>query len=331
MHAYVSVLHLALPFMRRSPSSVWLALSLVALAGCSSSSAPEPPPLAMPPSGDATEPPPEAGPPRSADAGRDAALPPNGSKGCGTTNALGKPGQSSGLSVKVSATTRTYALSVPPSYDAYRGYPLVFNFHSGGRTGAGARDYFAFEGFAADKAVFVYPDGEKGNWDLDTEAAKNKDIAFFDALLAEVEAKLCIDTTRVFATGSSMGAYLTNQLGCRRGDVLRAIAPHAGGGPWETNGKYDADGHVICGQKPVAAMIFIGLADTNVDPSEGEKSIAHWSWSDGCKSQTSPAMPSPCVAYQGCKNPVVTCKIPGVGHKIWDQGPKATWDFFASF
>ena len=71
-------------------------------------------------------------------------------------------------------------------------------------------------------------------------------------------------------------------------------------------------------------------AEYAVDPMEGEKSITHWSWSDGCKVQTSPTTPSPCVAYQGCKNPVITCKIPGVGHKIWDQGPKATWDFFAS-
>ena len=47
----------------------------------------------------------------------------------------------------------------------------MFVLHSGGRTGASTRDYFAFEKFAADKAVFVYPDGEGGNWDLDTPAA----------------------------------------------------------------------------------------------------------------------------------------------------------------
>ena len=78
-------------------------------------------------------------------------------------------------------------------------------------------------------------------------------------------------------------------------------------------------------------MVFIGLADTNVDPKDGEASVSHWSWAQGCTAQTSPAAPSPCVSYQGCKKPVVSCKIPGVGHRIWDQGPKATWDFFASF
>lgn len=300
------------------------------VAACSSSSAPA---EAVAPAPSETAEPTiedEAGPP-PADAGRDTALPPNGSTGCGATSALSAPGPATGLVVTVGGTKRTYALSVPAGYDAYRGYPLVFNFHSGGRTGASARDYFAFESFAGDKAVFVYPDGVKGNWDLDTTAAQNADVAFFDGLLVELESKLCIDTTRVFATGSSMGAYLTNQLGCRRGDVLRAIAPHAGGGPWETGGTYDAEGHLKCAQKPPAAMVFIGLADTSVDPAEGEKSLAHWSWAGGCKAETSPVAPSPCVAYEGCKNPVVSCKVPGVGHKIWNQGPKATWEFFASF
>lgn len=293
-------------------------------AGDAVAAAPEP--------ADGTEPVVEDGGAPQVDATkRDASLPANGSMGCGSISALAKPGAASGLSLAVGSKQRTYALSVPTGYDEYRGYPLVFVLHSGGRTGASTRDYFAFEKFAADKAVFVYPDGEGGNWDLDTPAASNKDVALFDALVTELEAKLCVDTTRVFATGSSMGAYLTNQLGCRRGDVLRAIAPHAGGGPWETGGKYDAQGHLECAQKPVAAMVFIGLADTNVDPKDGEASVSHWSWAQGCAAQTSPAPPSPCVAYQGCKKPVVSCKIPGVGHKIWDEGPKATWAFFASF
>ena len=314
---------------------VSISLGGVAIAGaaCSSPSS-EPAPAGSTPSvSDGTEPPPaveDAAVPVDASV-RDATPPPNGSRGCGAAGAVAKPGPVSDLVVSVGAVKRTYALSVPTGYDAYRAYPLVFNFHSGGRTGASARDYFAFESFAGDKAIFVYPDGEKGNWDLDTTAAQNKDVAFFDALLADVEANLCVDTTRVFATGSSMGAYLTNQLGCRRGDVLRAIAPHAGGGPWETGGKYDGDGHLICAQKAPAAMVFIGLADTSVNPTEGEKSITHWSWANGCKLQTTPSAPSPCVAFQGCGKPVVSCKIPGVGHKIWNDGPKATWNFFASF
>lgn len=313
-----------------------LLASLACFAGgCSSSSGePAPAPAATSEtddggtgSGSATD---DSGAPPP-DAGRDATPPPNGSKGCGASSALSAAGKAAGLSVDVGAAKRTFALSVPTGYDAYRAYPLVFNFHSGGRTGASARDYFGFEGIAGDKAVFVYPDGEQGNWELDAPAAQNKDVLFFDALLARLEAELCIDTSRVFASGSSMGAYLTNQLGCRRGDVLRAIAPHAGGGPWETGGTYDAQGHLSCAGKPVAAMVFIGLADTNVSPTEGEKSITHWTWANGCTAATAPSAPSPCVTYQGCARPVAACRVPGVGHRIWNQGPKATWDFFASF
>jgi len=319
-----------------------LLLAASALAGCAtlllsgacSSSAPSAeiaPLLADASPTDPGEPPSEVDaslPP--VDAGRDTTLPPNGSEGCGARGALAVPGAATGVEVDVAGKTRTYALSVPTGYDEHRAHPLVFNFHSGGRNGAGARDYFGFEGFAGAEAVFVYPDGLEGNWELDTPAAQNGDVAFFDALVAAVSRALCVDTTRIFATGSSMGAYFVNQLGCRRGDVLRAIAPHAGGGPWETGGTY-VDGHVKCATGPVAAMVFVGLADTNVSPSEGDKSIAHWQWANGCAAGSTPRAPSPCVAADGCGKPVVSCRIPGVGHRIWNQGPKATWDFFASF
>jgi len=307
-----------------------LALPLVLASACSSSS-PETLTAAGPPSADGTEPVPVADSGVSTAPEAKATAPATGSKGCGSSGALSKPGRLSDLEIAVGKSRRTYALTVPTGYDASRSYPLVFALHGSGGNGPGTRDYFGFESFAGDKAVFVYPSGENGSWELDTPASQNKDVAFFDALVAELGAKLCIDTTRIFATGYSNGAYMANQLGCRRGDVLRAIAPHAGGGPFENDGKYTSDGHLDCGQKPVAAMVFIGLADTGVDPSEGEKSLAHWTYADGCRAQTSAVAPGPCVAYQGCKKPVVSCKISGLGHEVWKEGAKATWSFFASF
>ena len=314
----------------RRPFLAALAVSLVLATACSSSD-PEAPATVLPQAADGTEPVAQADGGVSGPVETKPASAANGSKGCGSQSNLAKAGPASGLKVSVGDAKRNYALSVPTGYDAARSYPLVFALHGSGGNGSGTRDYFGFEAFAADKAVFVYPDGENGSWELDAPAPQNKDIAFFDALVGELEAKLCVDTTRIFATGYSNGAYFANQLGCRRGDVLRAIAPHAGGGPYENNGKYTPDGHLDCGQKPVAAMVFIGLADTGVDPSEGEKSLAHWTYAGGCKEQTSPVAPGPCVAYQGCKKPVVSCKISGLGHDVWNQGAKATWSFFASF
>ncbi len=234
------------------------------------------------------------------------------------------------LSIDVDGAQRTYVLSVPS--ESRKARPLLFAFHGSGGTGKELRGYIGFEDVAESEAIVVYPDGEGRQWDLDTPAATNKDIAFFDALVAEIEQKHCVDESRVFATGFSNGAYFVNQLGCRRGAaVLRAIAPHAGGGPFGSGGDYDANGELKCAGAPPAVMVFHGTDDGAVSIAEGEKSVQHWRKADGCSSATTPRSPSPCVAFESCKNDVVFCKIPGHSHEVWSQGARATWEFFASF
>ncbi len=154
-----------------------------------------------------------------------ATTPPTPSAGCSKKDPIG------GLRdrhLDVHGTERTYDLEIPSPYDATRSYPLVFAFHGGGGSSASARATFDFSSVARDSAIFVYPAAMDGNWDLDSPTDQNADIAFFDALVDSLSASHCVDTQRVFATGFSNGAYFANQLGCRRGDVLRAIAPHGG-------------------------------------------------------------------------------------------------------
>ena len=59
---------------------------------------------------------------------------------------------------------------------------------------------------------------------------------------------------------------MTNFLGCQRGNLLRAIAPVASGGPRDNNG---------C-QGSVAVQITHGTNDSIIELSEGEASLAKW-------------------------------------------------------
>lgn len=277
-----------------------------------------------------TEPAPSEPAPPAASAPPVTSPPRNGSAGCRVASAA-PAGVEATRTLTVAGKARTTVRAVPAGHDGSRAVPLVFVFHSGGRTGASTRDYFGFGAFAESEAVFLYPDGRGGEWDLESPAASNEDVAFFDALVEDSLATLCVDRSRIFATGSSMGAYFTNQLGCRRGDVLRAIAPHAGSGPYDVASAYDDDGHLKCPTRPVAAMIFHGDKDRSVKLEEGMSSRDHWAWANGCKGAPSSTTPSPCVAYAGCARPVLWCQIPGGTHRIWDAGPKASWDFFRAF
>jgi polyhydroxybutyrate depolymerase len=236
--------------------------------------------------------------------------------------------------VKALGRDRTYTLVVPEGYAPASPYPLVFVLHGGGGTGAGARTQTDLEKVAAGHAVFVYPEAPGGNWDLDAPAKANGDVALFDAILLIAHNSLCIDPHRVFVTGFSNGAYMANQLGCKRGERIRAVATHAGGGPYETSGgSYDASGHLVCPGKAVASLVVHGNSDGTVPPAEGQKSIDHWSYANRCSGggasgATSSTLTAPCVALQGCFQPVSVCRIPGLGHGLWSQAGKVTWAFF---
>jgi polyhydroxybutyrate depolymerase len=257
-----------------------------------------------------------------------AAAPPAGSPGCGKPAA---PGVHTGQRITAMGKPRSFTLVVPEGYAPATPYPVVFGLHGNGGSAASVRAQLDLERHAQGRAIFVYPEGIGGGWDLDGETSKNRDVALFDAILFQLHGSLCVDERRIFVTGFSNGAYMANQLACRRGDRIRAVATHSGGGPYENAGKYDEQGHLLCPGKAVASLVVHGLADNSVLPSEGQNSIAHWAFANRCSTGSArPTAPSPCVALSACYQPVVTCKVPGLGHAMWSEGKKATWSFFES-
>lgn len=256
--------------------------------------------------------------------------------------ACDKPGAPVGVleeHVPVFGKERRYTVVVPKTYDPKQAYPLVYVLHGHGGSGAQARSALDLEGPANGRAIFVYPEGLRGGWDLDSPASKNPDVALFDATLAVTQSHYCVDLRRVFVAGFSNGAYMANQLGCRRGDRVRAVASHSGGGPYEAPGagEYDDQGQLACKGKPVASLVVHGAADTTVALGEGQKSLDHWTHANHCDSSAPTAaglLPAPawgssgCLAYRGCSNQVVTCKVQGLGHTVWPQAKGLIWTFF---
>ena len=277
--------------------------------------------------------------PATPDAGVDASPPPTCS---GLT--LGPTGTLASESVVVGGGSRTYVLVVPKSASAVSALPIVFVFHGDGGTGAGVRAQLALEAPAGDGAIFVYPNGVQradGWWDLDKPATTNPDIAFFDAMLATLKTRYCVDAKRVFVTGFSRGGFFTNHLGCHRGDVLRAIAPQSGGGPYAAPGGYNADGQLVCPTPPVPALIIHGNADGTVKndpkaPEGGWQAFYHWAyWNHAAPRATydfatEASTPVPCLKAKGVDAPVIPCFIDGLDHAAWSEEAKVVWGFFAS-
>jgi polyhydroxybutyrate depolymerase len=255
-----------------------------------------------------------------------AAAPP-GSPGCGNA---ARGGALVGQHVQAGGRDRTYTLVIPDGYSPTTFYPVVFVLHGGGGSAAAARTQTDLERVAAGRAIFVYPQAAGAEWDLDSPAPSNGDVALFDLLLFQIHNAYCVEPRRVFVTGFSNGAYMANQLACRRGDRIRGVVTHAGGGPYDLHGSYDADGHLVCAGKAVASLVVHGASDGTVAPTEGQKSLDHWSFANRCAGGTTSAWLSPCVALAGCYQPVGVCRIPGLGHATWREAGRVTWSFIDS-
>ncbi len=256
------------------------------------------------------------------------------SAGCGKPGAA--TGQLTGQTITVAGQTRTYALSVPTGYSGVTPLALVLVWHGANIDGSLARTLFNLESKSNGAAIFVYPDGlAAGGWDVSSGSA---DFQLFEELVSSMSSSYCIDPNRIFSTGHSTGAVMTNDLGCTYGDVLRAIAPASGTPP-------GTGGGATCTGK-VGALIAHGENDPMIPLSQGEATRDFWIAQNGCTTQTATWAPEPaCVEYQGCQPdlPVVWCVHDG-GH-AWPSrsygcdldggtcidGGSAIWAFFSSF
>ena len=146
-------------------------------------------------------------------------------------------------SVLVGNVQRTYMTHLPSGFDESKWYPVLLAFHGGqtaGRTDLGWQA-LALQGRLSEKAdkegfIVVYPEGQEfatgRSWNAGAccppSASKGvDDVVFVDAMLDKLFRDHRIDTTRVYATGSSNGGMLCYRLACELSHRIAAIAPNA--------------------------------------------------------------------------------------------------------
>lgn len=81
-----------------------------------------------------------------------------------------------------------------------------------------------------DGFVVVFPNGTGSpvKWNTSTRAKPNPDLDFLAAMLNQVEASQCIDTSRVYASGFSDGAFMVSTVACTMSNRFAAIAAVSG-------------------------------------------------------------------------------------------------------
>jgi polyhydroxybutyrate depolymerase len=81
--------------------------------------------------------------------------------------------------------------------------------------------------------LVAFPQGIGQSWNAgdccgQATATNVDDMGFFDAIVAHLEATVCVDVKRVYAAGFSNGGFFAHRLGCERSGVVAAIAPVSG-------------------------------------------------------------------------------------------------------
>jgi polyhydroxybutyrate depolymerase len=160
------------------------------------------------------------------------------SAGCSAAPAAAVTGQRQ--DIEVGGVDRWFLLTTPapdtpgPSTDGSSSpaaRPLVLDFH-GLAEGASLHALTSRFGELGQKDGFVvaFPEGT-GNpvqWDTSSHGAANADLAFVTAMLNQLEQTQCIDTSRVYASGFSDGAFMVSQLACTMSARFAAIAAVSG-------------------------------------------------------------------------------------------------------
>lgn len=136
---------------------------------------------------------------------------------------------SSGSKVYVGADgqERTYELAMPRMYDGTRATPLILNFHAYLGTGLQHETNTLMGQLATQRGyVVVSPDSttEPPSWNAGAVAIRLDDFAFAQGLIAELQATMCIDATRIYAAGHSNGGMFAAALVCRAPFPFAAVA-----------------------------------------------------------------------------------------------------------
>jgi len=130
------------------------------------------------------------------------------------------------------------ALIAAPASAKTTAAPLVFGFHGhGGNMNNAARMYHIHTLWP--EAIVVYPqglntkgqltdpEGKKPGWQGTVGSEGDRDLKFFDTMLATLNKEFKVDAKRIYSTGHSNGGGFTYLLWGERPDKFAAFAPSA--------------------------------------------------------------------------------------------------------
>ena len=229
------------------------------------------------------------------------------------------------MSFTVDGVVRTALVYVPATAKTSL-TPLVFVFHGhGGSARQAARSFHIEQEWP--EAISVYmqgldtpgqitdPQGNQPGWQAALGDEGDRDLKFFDAVLARLKQDYDVDAKRIYGTGHSNGGGFTYLLWLARGDVFAAVAPSSAAVRYA---------HKL---PPKPALILGGLTDPLVKFAWQQRTMTAVRQVNGCATAGEP-WDKQCTIYPSNRGtPLVTAIFPG-GHQFNPAAPALIVRFF---
>jgi polyhydroxybutyrate depolymerase len=225
----------------------------------------------------------------------------------------------------VEGVARTALVYAPPAAKSGP-TPVVFVFHGHGGSARQADRSFHIEN-EWPEAVVVYmeglptvgqltdPQGNRAGWQAAVGDQGDRDLKFFDSVLARLKQDYDVDAKRIYCTGHSNGGGFTYLLWLARGNVFAAVAPSSAAAKYAEK------------LAPKPALILGGRSDPLVKFAWQQGTMEAVRQINGCAAGGEPWAPQ-CTLYPSDKGtPLVMAIFPG-GHQFHPAAPALIVKFF---
>jgi polyhydroxybutyrate depolymerase len=213
--------------------------------------------------------------------------------------------------------------SFPAAYDGKTPMPLLLALHAAGNPNTQLQSLTKGSKLETE-FVRAFPKSVGNAWVYNTDSGK------LNAVIDDLLANYCIDTSRMFATGHSSGAQMVVQMLCNGEQRFKAVAPVAAS-------KYCAK------LSPVPVLYIQGMMDAQRGGGNGKDVVDVFRASNLCGTTSTPKtdvasctstfdrqqVTPGCVTFEGCAVPTLWCSHNDNGYNNTD-GRQHGWPCFAS-
>ncbi len=227
---------------------------------------------------------------------------------------------------EVDGVTREALVYVPAKKGPGK-LPLVFDFHGhSGTARHAARAHHIHTTWP--EAIVVYmqglktpgkltdPEGKRTGWQPGPGDQKDRDLKFFDAVLASMKKDYSVDESRIYSTGHSNGGAFTYLLWAKRGDTFAAFAPVAA-----------AAGRYFLEAKPRPVFHIGSEKDPLVTFAMQQRTLDHVKKVNGCDARGE-KWAEGCLRYPSKNGTPVVTFLHDEGHRYPKEAPALIVKFF---